>query len=64
MAKWQKTPHQKLLRARERGSGVKLSAADVFELVEMDTAIRDAAKNDDEDQKRAESNIHAKQETP
>lgn len=43
-----KTPYQRIMRAAERGGGVRLSVDDVF-LLSMDDAIATRANNDDED---------------
>jgi len=44
------TPHQRIVRAAQRGAGLRLSADEVFTLGVMDDAIVSAALNDDERQ--------------
>lgn len=40
------TPHQKIMRAAKRGTGIRLSAVEVLEL-SRDGAIATCAENDD-----------------
>lgn len=41
------TPHQRIMRAAKRGTGLRLTAKQVFDL-SRDDAIRTCAQNDDE----------------
>lgn len=52
MSKW--TPYQRIMRAAKRGTGVRLSADEVFAL-SADDAISTCAANDDAEQKEIES---------
>lgn len=46
------TPYQRIMRAAEKGRGVRLSADDVRRMA-MDHAIVTLAENDDDEQDRA-----------
>jgi hypothetical protein len=48
-AKRKLTPHQRIMRAAERGTGVRLTADEALAL-SMDTAIGSCAENDDAEQ--------------
>ena len=41
------TPHQKIMRAAKRGTGLRLTAAEVYSL-SRDNAIESCARNDDD----------------
>ncbi len=47
MARKKKTPYQRIMRAHENGTGVRLTYDDVF-LMGLDDAIATRASNDDE----------------
>lgn len=47
------SPHQKIMRAAKRGTGLRLTADEVFQL-SRDGAIATCAENDDEKKEKGE----------
>ena len=54
------TPYQRIMRAANRGTGVRLSAHEVL-LLSLDIAIDHAAANDDEDDERGPDTVPSKE---
>lgn len=47
--KWKPSPWQRIMRAADRGRGLRLSAEEILQL-SMDRAIQQVAENDDEEE--------------